>query len=115
MISMVANAVGGVLEEASGCDDLRPGEMESTLNLRCLTSFGRTCFGMVFHKRSFFSFFLTFFFISRQDGVFLTQTLSSWVCAHDILVASLALGEGDLAWPLLTNFPIKITRTRCHA
>ena len=39
---------GGVLEGASGCDDLRPGEMESTLNLPCLTCFGRACFGMVF-------------------------------------------------------------------
>ena len=37
--------------------------------------------------------------------MFLTQLLSSWMCAHDILVASLALGEGDLAWPLPTNFP----------
>ena len=31
---------GGVLEEANGCDDLRPGEMECTLKLPCLTCFG---------------------------------------------------------------------------
>ena len=99
---------GGVLEDASGCDDLRPGEMESTFNLPCLTCFGRTCFGMVF----LISFF--FFFFGSQDGVFLNQMLSSWLCAHDKLVASLALGEGDLAWPMLTNFPINTTRTRCH-
>ena len=72
---------GGILEGASGCDDLRPGEMESTLNLPCLTCFGRTCFGMVFLINFFF-------FFSRQDGVSLNQLLSSWMCAHDTLVAS---------------------------
>ena len=32
--------LGGVLEDANGCDDLGPGEMECTLKLPCLTCFG---------------------------------------------------------------------------
>ena len=81
---------GGVLGDANGCDDLRPGEMECTLNLPCLTCFGRTCFGMVFLIRSLF-------FLLQTGWCVSYSTLSSGVCAHDILVASLALGEGDQA------------------
>ena len=53
---------GGVLGGASECDDLRPGEMECTLNLPCLTCFGRTCFAMVFLIS-----FIIFYFILLAD------------------------------------------------
>ncbi len=60
---------GGVLEGASGCDDLSPGEMKSTLNLPCLTCSGMTCFDMVFLINSF-TFYQTGWCVSYSNVIF---------------------------------------------